>query len=447
MTNFKQLGEVYMTETSKVAEIENGAAAGNPFRVRPLGDPFVTLYESPYPGEVYCFSPGIVELPGGRLVATIDIGGKGMARMEGPKGSRHGYVTQGKVFLSDDGGRTWRHSTDFPFMHARPFIAGGSLYVLGHCVQLKIMRSDDGGETWTDPFTLTEQGDWHQAPCNVHYANGNVYLAMENIRGGDQQNYWPVGWIEPILMRAREDADLLKPDSWTYATPLAALDVAPSARLDHFGVPFFTESCTHVRGGVNCPPVGWLETNVVQFIDPDHYWHDPNGRTFHLWMRAHTGGTGYAAILKVTEDEAGAMQTSVETVPSGKEIVFVPCPGGQMKFHIVYDAVSGLYWLLSSQSTDSMTRKERLPKERFDLPNNERHRLQLHFSKNCIDWCFAGLVCAGPSPKQSRHYASMIVSGEDLLVLSRSGDERAASAHNGNLITFHRISRFRELVY
>jgi hypothetical protein len=106
-----------------------------------------------------------------------------------------------------------------------------------------------------------------------------------------------------------------------------------------------------------------------------------------------------------------------------------------------------LYWLLSSQSTDSMTRAERLPKERFDLPNNERHRLQLHFSKNCIDWCFAGLVCAGASPKQSRHYASMIISGEDLLVMSRSGDERAATAHNGNLITFHRISRFRELVY
>jgi hypothetical protein len=141
------------------------------------------------------------------------------------------------------------------------------------------------------------------------------------------------------------------------------------------------------------------------------------------------------------------MTTLLETVPSGKHIAFVPCPGGQMKFHIVYDDVTKLYWLLSSQSTDSMTKPDRLPKERYDLPNNERHRLQLHFSRNCIDWCFAGLVCAGPSPKQSRHYASMAIDGDDLIVLSRSGDERASSAHNGNLITFHRIHQFRDLVY
>lgn len=32
-------------------------------------------------------------------------------------------------------------------------------------------------------------------------------------------------------------------------------------------------------------------------------------------------------------------------------------------------------------------------------------------------------------------------------VLSRSGDERAQSAHDGNLITFHRVQDFRGLVY
>jgi hypothetical protein len=41
----------------------------------------------------------------------------------------------------------------------------------------------------------------------------------------------------------------------------------------------------------------------------------------------------------------------------------------------------------------------------------------------------------------------MAIDGEDLLVLSRSGDERAKDAHNGNLITFHRIANFRRLSY
>jgi hypothetical protein len=81
------------------------------------------------------------------------------------------------------------------------------------------------------------------------------------------------------------------------------------------------------------------------------------------------------------------------------------------------------------------------------LPNNERRRLQLHFSKNMIDWCFAGLVAVGPAEHASRHYASMAIDGDDSVILSRSGDQRAKSAHDGNLITFHRVEDFRELVY
>ena len=62
-------------------------------------------------------------------------------------------------------------------------------------------------------------------------------------------------------------------------------------------------------------------------------------------------------------------------------------------------------------------------------------------------WCFAGIVAIGPQEKASRHYASMIVDGDDLHVLSRSGDERANNAHDGNLITFHTIRDFRRLIY
>jgi hypothetical protein len=94
-----------------------------------------------------------------------------------------------------------------------------------------------------------------------------------------------------------------------------------------------------------------------------------------------------------------------------------------------------------------MTRPDRLPPERFNLPNNERHRLVLHFSKNCVDWCFAGVVCMGATAGQGRHYASMVIDGDDLHVLSRSGDQRAKSAHDGNLITFHTVRQFRKLVY
>jgi hypothetical protein len=164
-------------------------------------------------------------------------------------------------------------------------------------------------------------------------------------------------------------------------------------------------------------------------------------------MRSHTGGTGYAAIAKVIEHEDGTMTTMLETAPSGKTVLFVPCPGGQMKFHIVYDAETKLYWLVSSQARDSMTRAERLPAERYGLPNNERDRLQLHFSKNCIDWCFAGLITAGTGTMHSRQYASMVIDGGDLHILSRSGDERSANPHDVYFASFHTVRNFRDLVY
>ena len=48
---------------------------------------------------------------------------------------------------------------------------------------------------------------------------------------------------------------------------------------------------------------------------------------------------------------------------------------------------------------------------------------------------FAARVADTGDYRQGRHYASMVIDGGDLQVLSRSGDHRALDAHNGNLIT------------
>jgi hypothetical protein len=418
---------------------------------QPLANDFVKVFESPDPQNVFCYSPGIARCPSGRLIATLDLGGSGVRKLPGAKAVHgdFGSPSQGKVFTSDDHGKTWKHRVDFPFLHARPFIAGGSLYVLGHDNDLMIIRSDDEGQTWSAPVRLTEGEHWHAAPCNVHYANGFIYLAMEKRVHFDVRG-WAVNEMAPVLLRAKVGDDLTRRENWTFASELAFCDAVNPEALDYFGVPFYktpAKAIVDIAPRRVCAPIGWLETNVVQFVDPAQYWHDPKGRTFHLWMRAHTGGTGFAAIAKVVENDDGTMTTMLESVPSGKKVVFVPCPGGQMKFHIVYDEVTRVYWLLSSQATDSMTRAELLPPERYNLPNNERHRLVLHFSRNCVDWCFAGIVAIGPSPKQSRHYASMVIDGDDLHILSRSGDSRAKSAHDGNFISFHTVKNFRRLVY
>jgi len=423
---------------------EKPAPSESGWRVHPLATESI-VYRSPLPDCVYCYTPGLALCPNGRIIATMDLGGSGLKRLPKPKVG----AGRGIVFTSDDHGKTWTYRTNFPFLHARPFVAGGALYVLGHRGDIAVIRSDDWGETWSEPVELTTDQRWHQSACNVIYAKGCVYLVMERRMGG-KVRCWAVSELAPVLMRAKVDDDLTKRESWTFATELPFHEAVPDKELEWFGVPFFPAfypECFHPALRRGCAPTGWLEANVVRFVDPDHYWFDPKGNTFHIWMRAHTGTTNLAAICKVVEKDDGSMETMLETVPSGKKVVFVPCPGGQMRFHVLYDEKTKLYWLLSSQSTDSMTRADRLPKERYNLPNNERHRLQLHFSRNCVDWCFAGLVAVGASPKRSRHYASMIIDGEDLHVLSRSGDKDAASAHDGNIITFHTIKRFRRLVY
>ena len=425
------------------------AAANGQGPVRPLANDFVTVFESPDAATVFCYTPGLARLESGRLVATMDLGGPGASKLPDAKRAGDKRIWRGRAFTSDDHGRTWTHRTDFPFGHARPFVAGKSLYVLGQSGDLMVIRSDDGGLTWCEPAVLTEKQHWHQSACNVWYSGDCVYLVMERLAKADIKG-WPVAGLAPVLMRARVTDDLTRRESWTLASELAFNDAVDYRQLEGLGVPFFAmdpKKSLYPAPRRNMAPIGWLETNVVQFTDPNHVWYDESGKTFYLWARAHTGGTNLAAIAKVVENADGSMTTSLAAAPSGRTMVYVPCPGGQMRFHILYDEPTKLFWLLSSQSTDSMTRPDRLPADRFNLPNNERHRLVLHFSKNCVDWCFAGVVCMGATAGQGRHYASMAIDGDDLHVLSRSGDQRAKSAHDGNLITFHTIRQFRKLVY
>ena len=435
--------EAYHMKTQKIP------AAGGDF-MRPMAPIKSIMYRSPDPKTVYTYSPGICALESGRLIGTLDVGGQGVERhyQNTAYSKTEGYQFCGMVFISDDHGATWRQTVQFPFCHARPFTAGKSLYVLGHAKDLRIIRSDDGGETWTEAAELTSGEFWHQAPANVCYAGENVYLVMERVPDG--VTGWPVRALEPVLMRGNIHDDLTLPESWTFSDSMEFRQVMQYENTDYFGIPFYPldlEEGTRLSNGAYCAPLGWLETNVVHISDENHIWYDPTGHTFHLFMRAHTGRTNYCCVMKVVEQSDGSMKMERVVAPSGKTLLYLPMPGGQMKFHILYDAPSGLYWLLSSQSTDSMAKPETMSSQRFGLPDNERHRLQLHFSTNCVDWCFAGLVDMGKSPLESRHYASMCISGEYLYILSRSGDEEACSAHNTDIITLHEIPNFRNLAY
>ena len=430
--------------------------------MKPLANDYIVAYRSDHPERDFLYSPGILVLQSGRYIMSLDVSDK-----------------YGKLFISDDKGQTWQETGGALFHHASLFLDGSRVWLLGsHTVSgdLLTMYSDDNGENWSEIGMLTEGKTWYHCVTDVWYKDGFVYIPMDQCylnEGETLRSRWTPNILAPVLLRGKLGTDLRKRENWLFSESVRFRDVAKESDLRDIGVPFFAsqedaaegedyepasaryrQDFDHVHNKEAKPfryhAVGWLEANVVQITDPEHYWYDPTGKTLHLFMRANSHITGYGCVMKAVETvEDGKEVIKVEcvTTPSGKRMLFLPIPGGQNKFFIKYDEKTKLYWLLSVQATDSMRRLECLSPDRYNIPSDERDRLALHFSTNMVDWCFAGLVAKSGHSRQARHYASMDFDGEDLVILSRSGDENAASAHNGNMITLHRVKNFRDLVY
>jgi len=422
-----------------------------------LAKNYSVVKRSENPEKDFLYTPSVLKLKNGRILVSLDISDR-----------------CGEIYASDDGGATWQLKGVGAFHHARLFLDGDTVYLLGHKGDLVIFVSYDNGENWSEGAFLTQGESWHQSACSVWYKNGYIYLVMEQLISDGPFPYWCPNILAPVVLRGRLGTDLTQKENWLFSERVTFRDMVQNEdMMEYFGVPFFASALKNPPSdlftvdtkvykerydlengkegiGFSTQPIGWLETNVVEITDENHYWYDPLGKTLLLFMRAHTGESGYCCVAKAVEQTVdGRDEIRIEplTNPSGKKVLFLPMPGGQMKFYVKYDEQTKLYWLLSSQANDSMCRIERLSDERYNIPCDQRDRLTLHFSKNMVDWIFAGLVDKGDSAKQSRHYASMDIDGDDLIIASRSGDKEAQSAHNGNIITFHRVKNFRELIY
>ena len=227
---------------------------------------------------------------------------------------------------------------------------------------------------------------------------------------------WPGGG--PVLMPADVDADLTKASNWKFSelyNPDADIAAAKPS-----GIP-----------AIKARNAGILETNVVRVYDENSFFYDPSGRSVVLMMRANTGFEDIGVMLKGYEDEDGKLRIG-KLQKKGHDVFYTHIPGANLKFHICYDPVTRLYWLVHSQISGTMA---------------QRRRLALSYSPDLLRWTFAGLVAVGPADNAARHYATMMIHGDDIYIVSRSGDLRAKTAHDNNLTTFHKVKDFRKLVY
>ena len=381
-----------------------------------IGEEERILYHSPDPKGLYCYTPWIVHGFDGRLFVSFDLAGPSLDRLEGPRSDHGDYGSnQCRILCSDDRGATWTLCGVLPMLHARVFTAGKSVYILGHSGRLVISRSDDNGATWSELSVLDPELGWHQGSGSIDYRHGRIYLSMEKAPYAD---HWAGG--DPLLMSADVDADLTRRDSWTFSNLVKFQDVAA----------FVNTSPIHFDA--NC----WLESSVVRVYDPRSCYYDPEDRSVLLFLRVN-GPSHYAAVLRGREAPDGSLRLEPLRRKDGTPEIFFPFPGGHMKFHIVYDEKERFYWMVASHVEHSTT---------FPVQGHmERRVLGLYASWNLFDWQLTGIVAAGEPRLCSRHYAALTIDGEDILVVSRSGDAEAKNTHDTDMITLHRVRDFRRL--
>ncbi len=345
----------------------------------------------------YVGSPTLLALGDGVLLAAHDLFGPGT-----------GFDTA-VVHRSEDDGTTWRAvATLHGQFWSTLFQHDGALYLLGTARQngdVVIRRSDDGGLTWTDPVDeargLLRRGRYHCAPTPVLEHRGRLWRAFEDLEGpGDAT--WGRSFRAGMLS-ATVDADLLDARSWT-------------------DTGFLASDPSWLDGTV----VGWLEGNAV--VTPDGELVDL------LRVDVPTPDPCYAAVIRV-----GADGTTLDFDPATG---FRAMPGSITKFTVRWDERSGRYWSLVNHVPDPAATSVGL---------RSRNTVQLVSSPDLDRWDLGPVLLHHDDDQvHAFQYVDWVVDGDDILFVSRTAFDDdaggAASFHDTNFLTFHRVERFRDTV-
>lgn len=340
----------------------------------------------------YLYSPSIWKLENGDILATFE----------------RGMDTE--IKLSKDDGETWSDLTTLTYLcMANLFECKGKLYCIG-LRRMKggmvIYRSDDNGATWTTPvdgesgiIRLKEENTpgftaYTTAPMPTLIANGRVYRAFET----QTTEGWGRG-MHAGMISASVDSDLLDPDSWTITN-------------------FVQLNTDWVPNEKNSAAPGWTEGSVVL---------GPDGAVYDIIRTAIAPGSGYAAVLKLSED--------CKTLSFERFIDFE----GMSKFAVRQDEKTGKYYSLVNVVTNP------------DYPQ-QRNVLSLAVSDDMYHWELKETLLYPEWAEAEEYlilqtafqYVDWVFDGDDIICAVREADMEAVNYHENNYVTFYRIKNFRD---
>ena len=334
----------------------------------------------------YLCSPGIVVLPDGRLMASMDVFGRKTAQ----------NLTL--LFESLDGGNTWRYVTElYPCFWGKLFVHGQRLYMLGMACEygdLLLGYSEDGGYTWSKPVRLfngsnAQEIGPHKAPMPLICAHGRLYTAID-------YGAWKYGIHDNALLSIDLRDDLMESTHWHLSQPLA-FDAGWK------GLP---------QGKMS----GCIEGNAVE---------GPDGKVYNmLRLQQHMAepSVGKAVLLEAdtADPDAPLRFAAVVDFPLGASSKFV-----------VLRAKEG-YVAVGNEAYDS-------------AKPQARNVLSVAVSPDLHHWKVMTRV-VDARDQDSRYvafqYPDMAIQGDDLLILSRTAWNGAQSYHDNNFITCYRITNY-----
>nr|WP_127586361.1 sialate O-acetylesterase [Paenibacillus koleovorans] len=389
----------------------------------PLAQHFSWIYHNP-DTERYVEGCGLVRLDDGSLLAAVPV-------VPRQRWSQERRVETSRTYMmgSTDGGASWNELAELPYYSAVPWTYDGILYLFAVRGGMKyrnddllLLRSEDGGVTWSEPSILFSGHYWN---CHTGMAirNNRLYWAIDDL-GLTEAGYnspldIPRGARRaPRVVSGDLTRDLMDPASWRMSNP----------------VPFPEETKLLVNERFEAPHNHYLEPNVI----------DVNGhlRVLVTVKLCKQSTANICAVLDVSDDGANLEASFTQ---------YAFMPGGQLKFCVIWDPISRLFWATSNMAVDSQKLLDwDLSTDKDDpiyaqIPGgDDRRNLMLSYSADGLNWFQAGCVAQASSLTNSFMYAKPVIDGDDLVIISRTSIE-APNRHDANYATFHRVSHFRKL--
>jgi hypothetical protein len=251
---------------------------------------------------------------------------------------------------------------------------------------LLLLKSTDGGRTWSEPTTLFTGLFWNCHTGMVQRGD-RLYWATDDLSLGNKRG--------PRVIAGDLSGDPMNPQAWRISEPVPFPGV-PEAMTN----PKFANLSSQ-----------YLEPNVIEV----------NGRLRGLaTVKPKRQSTAGLAAVFDFEDKGGPIEL--------KFTQFHPMPGGQLKFCVIWDEATQMFWATANLVVDGQgafdwfreAEKRGYVRYASGLGGNDRRFLMLFYGLDGLNWFHAGCIAQAPKISQSFMHARPVIDGDDLAIIARS---------------------------